>query len=591
MKRSLLRLLITLTLLIPSMAMGSQIPWQSWSSAAFSQAQAENKPVFLYLEATWCHWCHVMQADTFSRQEVIELLAERFVVLRADHDAQPLLANRFRDYGWPALIFLAADGTELVKRAGFIDPDDFVRLLTRIADDPTPESSRSPVGAAVSEVFDDAERARLVAAHVADHDDQRGGLRLPQKFLDRANVEYDMVLALGGDHAAALRARRTLDAARGLIDPVWGGVYQYSTGGRWDRLHYEKIMRSQARYLRLYALAYAQWRTPEYALAARDIQRYLMTFLRSPEGAFYVSQDADVIPGEKAHDYFTQDDAGRRAIGIPRVDTHRYAEANGQAVEALAIWANASGEDDALAAAQTAATWVLAHRRRQDGGFDHGDKDIGGPFLGASLHMARALLALHASTGERIWLNEAITTADMLAARFTAPTGEGLLTAVADGTPVAPVPTIAENLDAAQFFNLLHHYSGAQRHRDAAETALRFLASPETRRTRFEESSPLLADHELSAAPLHLVVVGAKNDPSARSLFNAARSAPGISRRIEWWDRAEGPLPNADVEFPEMDRAAGYFCTASRCSAPSFEPAQYRQRIDALLAAQAADSP
>ena len=127
-------LALALTLLTHAAHAASPIVWQPWSNAAFEQAQAEGKPVFLYLEAVWCHWCHVMQDETFGSEAVVSLLAEHFVVVRADHDAQPALANRFRDYGWPALIFLAADGTELVKRAGYIAPDDFVRLLTAIAE-------------------------------------------------------------------------------------------------------------------------------------------------------------------------------------------------------------------------------------------------------------------------------------------------------------------------------------------------------------------------------------------------------------------------------------------------------------------------
>lgn len=577
---------LLLALLMPT-ALLAAVPWQPWSATAFEAAAHERKPVFLYLEAVWCHWCHVMQDETFGDARVQDLLAERFVVIRADHDAQPMLANRFRDYGWPALIFLAADGTELVKRAGYIAPDNFLRLLNALLDDPTPEREAPPATERVAGTLDDAEHDRLLGAHVADHDTDVGGLRLPQKFIDRAHVEYDLTRALAGDSAAERRARQTLDAALGLIDPVWGGAYQYSTGYRWDRLHFEKIMRTQARYLRLYALAYAQWGDPDHAAAARDIQRYLLDFLRGPEGAFYVSQDADVVPGEKSGDYFARDDAGRRAIGMPRIDTNRYADANGQAAEALAVWAGISGDDAALAAAHSAVTWIIDHRRGDYGGFRHGRNDIGGPYLNDSLAMARAMLELYAQTGARIWLTEATRTADWLADTFVAPSAEGFLTAVADNTPVAPMPTLEENLDAVQFYSLLHHYTGAAHHAAAADTAMRFLGSRTVRVQRFEESSPLLAERLLAEAPLHLVVVGAKDDPAAHALFAEARRAPGSLRRIEWWDRDDGPLPNADVAFPALERAAGFFCTASRCSSPSFDAPTYRSRINALIAAQA----
>jgi len=88
-------------------------------------------------------------------------------------------------------------------------------------------------------------------------------------------------------------ARQTLDTQFNLIDPVWGGVYQYSTGGDWKEPHFEKIMQMQTENLRIYALAYAQWHRPEYLKAATDIHRFLKTFLMSPEGALYTSQNAD----------------------------------------------------------------------------------------------------------------------------------------------------------------------------------------------------------------------------------------------------------------------------------------------------------
>ena len=102
-----------------------------------------------------------------------------------------------------------------------------------------------------------------------------------------------MDLAAQGDARADGMARQTLNAQLQLIDPVWGGVYQYSTDGVWTKPHFEKIMSMQAENLRIYALAYGQWHDPKYLQAAQDIQRFLATFLTSPDGAFYTSQDAD----------------------------------------------------------------------------------------------------------------------------------------------------------------------------------------------------------------------------------------------------------------------------------------------------------
>src|SRR5260370_5335587 len=140
---------------------------------------------------------------------------------------------------------------------------------------------------------------------------------------------------LKNDARAEHMARQTLAEQLHLLDPAWGGVYQYSTDGDWNSPHFEKIMQMQAENLRIYSLAYAQWRDPQYLHAAQELQRYLRTFLTSPTGAFYTSHDADLVDGKHSADYFALRDAQRRKLGIPRVDKAIYARENGWAINWL----------------------------------------------------------------------------------------------------------------------------------------------------------------------------------------------------------------------------------------------------------------
>lgn len=563
-----------------------EIAWQAWSPAAFEQARVEKKPVFLYLEAVWCHWCHVMQRETLSRRDVRERLARDYVVVRVDHDANPGLANRYRDYGWPALVFLSADGTDLVKRAGYIEPEPFARLLDAIARDPTPERASRvvdpPVGASR---LTPADRAFLLARHDRSFDAELGGLRTAQKFIDRDSVEYALVHA--DDPKERVKAEKTLTAALALMDPVWGGASQYSTSGTWNHPHFEKIMRTQAAYLRIYALAYARLGRTADLRAARDIQRYLFAFLRSPEGAFYVSQDADVVPGESSGAYFERDDAGRRRLGVPRVDRHRYADANGNAAEALAILYAASGDASALAAARQAVEWTIAHRSdAKTGLMRHGDDADPNPHLSDSLAVARAGLALYEATSERRWLDLSRKLGAGIDSRLRATTAGFLTEAERPGLPVRPRQDLAENIAATRFFNRLAHYTGEKTFRDAALHAMKYLAGHASQQTDFEEAGILLADDELAGDPTHLTIVGAKSDPAARALFDAAMRTPASYRRIEWWDRTEGPLPHPDVAYPELTKPAAYVCTAGRCSRPSYEASDYAIQITRLTRAK-----
>jgi uncharacterized protein len=136
-------------------------------------------------------------------------------------------------------------------------------------------------------------RKQLQENYLARYDAKHGSWGFDQMLLDWDGVEYAIALTRKGDARAEHMARQTLDTQFNLIDPVWGGVYQYSTGGDWKEPHFEKIMQMQTENLRIYALAYAQWHRPEYLKAATDIHRFLKTFLMSPEGALYTSQNAD----------------------------------------------------------------------------------------------------------------------------------------------------------------------------------------------------------------------------------------------------------------------------------------------------------
>lgn len=585
-----LSLLLTLAIGLGAASLARATPnkaidWQSWSPTLFERAQQQEQFVFLYLEAVWCHWCHVMQQKTFTDAKVQALLDRHYVVSRVDHDAHPALANRYRDWGWPALIFFGPDGTEIVKRAGYIAPGPFARLLKAIVDDPSPEAA----GVAAAQPDDsknallsESLRATLRSRHRDAHDEKRGGLDTVQKFMDRDSVEYAMARAAAGDEREAARARRSLDAALALIDPAWGGAYQYSTGGNWQNPHFEKIMRTQAGMLRIYARAYAQFGDPAYLDAARAIRGYLLSFLRDPaSGAFYVSQDADLIPGQKAHDYFALDDQARRARGMPAIDKSRYALHNGLAIHALVHDYAFTGEQSALDAALGAARWAVAERGLPEGGFRHGAESGRGPFLGDSLHMGRALLALYEATGERQWLTRSAAAADFVMARFRRE-GSGFRGAVADGTPVAAIPDIDENIAAARWLNRLHHFTGDPDHAGGARHAMRFLAAKETALARITDAGILLADQELRSAPLHLTVVGPKGNETTRALLQAALATPRSYRRVELWDPAAGKLPNHDVNYPNFERPAGYVCNDGRCSAPSFNAERYAQQIRRL---------
>jgi uncharacterized protein len=577
-------------LLLAAQGNAAPIAWQShWSDAVFAQAARDNRFVILDLHAVWCHWCHVMDEKTYGDPKVQALIAKRFVAVSVDADSDPDLNARYGDWGWPATIVLAADGTEIVKRRGYIPPQQMAALLQAIIDDPSPGPSVAPpvvIGEGGGSRLTSHERAAL-QTYDAIYDDQHGGWGDVHKFIDATALELTYSKIDAGDMVALHRARQTLDANLRLIDPVWGGVYQYSDAVDWRSPHYEKLMAFQADDLRLYIEAYARWKDPRYLAAARSLYLYMTKFLAAPDGGFYVSQDADVSAQISGHDFYTKDDAGRRAVGMPRVDVHEYARETGWAIRALCKYYDVTGDERALTQAVRAAGWSIANRLAPSGAFRHDAADRGGPFLDDSLAMAQAFVALYRSSGDRVWLGSAQAVLAAINRQLRDPKAGFIAAPTAQferGVFRNPIRQPEQNAALVRIASLMHHYTGDAGYRKMATHAMRYLvafakAAPEQLRAEI-----LLADRELSAAPVHITIVGGKSDPAARDLHAAALRYPSDYLQIDWWDRAEGRLPNPEINYPQLDRAAAFACTANACSMPVFNSGDIGGAVRAALA-------
>src|ERR1700760_406877 len=125
--RAILALLATVAL--PAFA-ADNIRWLHSDTDAFAQARTQHRFVILYLEAVWCHWCHVMDEKTYGDPAVRAILDAHYIPLRIDQDSRPDLSNRYRDYGWPATVIFAADGSEIVKSQALLDPERVAELFT-----------------------------------------------------------------------------------------------------------------------------------------------------------------------------------------------------------------------------------------------------------------------------------------------------------------------------------------------------------------------------------------------------------------------------------------------------------------------------
>src|SRR4051812_32928447 len=132
-----MRALALLALSLSVSASAGEIAWKAWSRDVLDRAAAEHRLVLLDVGAVWCHWCHVMDEQTYRDPAVVALVGRGYLAVRVDQDADPALSARYEAWGWPATVILRGDGVELVKFQGYVPPQRMASLLEAVLEDPT----------------------------------------------------------------------------------------------------------------------------------------------------------------------------------------------------------------------------------------------------------------------------------------------------------------------------------------------------------------------------------------------------------------------------------------------------------------------
>jgi uncharacterized protein len=319
------------------------VDWWPWGEAAFAKARREEKPVFLSIGYSSCHWCHVMEKESFENAAVADLLNEHFVSIKVDREERPDVDDVYMTAvqlttgrgGWPLSAFLLPDGKPFFAGTYF-PPDDrhgrtgFRSLLLRIAqawgeERAVLEGSALQIAAEVARAADPAGRgpaealsreALLLpgAALARAFDPRHGGFGGAPKFPPHLALEWLLARGAAGDSAALAHAIGTLDgmALGGIRDHLGGGFHRYSTDAEWLLPHFEKMLTDNAQLLGVYARAYAVTGDALYAQVARETGDYLLREMRGTEGGFFAATDAD-SEGEEGK-YFCWDPSQIRDV-------------------------------------------------------------------------------------------------------------------------------------------------------------------------------------------------------------------------------------------------------------------------------------
>jgi uncharacterized protein len=323
------------------------IDWHEWGDEAFARARAEGKPILLDIGAVWCHWCHVIDRESYENPEIAALINQLYIPVKVDRDERPDVDARYQSAisaisgqgGWPLTAFLTPDGKPFFGGTYF-PPEDamgrpgFKRILAAVSDAfqhrraEVDDSARGLEQAvAKAELFADARGAfdvgivdAIVGAAVSRFDQTHGGFGQAPKFPHPSAIDLLLERSYGpeGPRLEAI-ARTTLDgmAAGGFHDQIGGGFHRYSVDERWCVPHFEKMSYDNSELLKNYLHGYQVLQRPHYRLVAEGIIGWVSEVLSDPDrGGFYASQDADQTLDDDG-DYFTWTQAELRAALTP----------------------------------------------------------------------------------------------------------------------------------------------------------------------------------------------------------------------------------------------------------------------------------
>ncbi|MEA2067907.1 MAG: thioredoxin domain-containing protein [Verrucomicrobiota bacterium] len=294
------------------------VDWYPWGDEAFERAVKEDKPIFLSIGYATCHWCHVMEHESFENEEIANLMNEHFVCIKVDREERPDIDNIYMAVcqmmtgsgGWPLTIFMTPDKKPF-HAATYVPPDQrygrigMKQLIPRVSN--AWKTQREKVLESAGQITDvlanqqGAGSGEVLGAELLEHgfeellsqyDPHKGGFGLQPKF----PMPHRLVFMLRRGEAEAIKAvEHTLEEMRkgGIFDQVGFGFHRYSTDNDWLVPHFEKMLYDQALLAIAYTEAYELTGRPFYRQVTEEILEYVTRDMTTPGGGFYSAEDAD----------------------------------------------------------------------------------------------------------------------------------------------------------------------------------------------------------------------------------------------------------------------------------------------------------
>ncbi|NHF59556.1 thioredoxin domain-containing protein [Flavobacteriaceae bacterium TP-CH-4] len=314
------------------------VDWRPWSEAALQEAEKENKLVLVSIGYSSCHWCHVMEEETFEDEEVAKIMNQNFINIKVDREERPDIDQVYMTAlqlmngtgGWPLNVITLPNGKPLYGGT-YHTKDQWTQVLTKINElyhnDPAKAAEYSDMvaeGIAQANLVQPTSGFETLTTEVLRKsvanwrsfwDFEQGGDRGPQKFMLPSNLDFLLDYAiLSDDDAAKAHVKNTLDKIvnGGIYDHIGGGLYRYSTDAQWKVPHFEKMLYDNAQAISLFSEAYAVFKEPAYKELVLETIAFLEREMKDKDGGYQAAIDAD-SEGEEGK-FYLWDDAELKSV-------------------------------------------------------------------------------------------------------------------------------------------------------------------------------------------------------------------------------------------------------------------------------------
>jgi uncharacterized protein len=648
------------------------VDWYPWGPEALTRAQRENKPILLSIGYSACHWCHVMARESFEDPETAAMMNRDFIAIKVDREERPDLDQVYMravqgmtgSGGWPMTVFLLPDGAPFFAGTYFPPTErfgmpSFRRVLTAVAD--AFRHRTAEVEATAAQVREYLQRPAVPLASGAltpalldeaysrlarEHDPTNGGFggapKFPQPMLIDVLLRTHRRTGDPAPLAMALQDLRAM-AAGGMYDQVGGGFHRYSVDEHWLVPHFEKMLYDNALLPRAYLDAWQLTGEEGFRRVVEDTLAFVQRELRSPEGGFYSSLDADSEGAEGRFYVWTRaelelalgaddalavarafevTDAGNfesrnilhpvtadamavldrtrdrlRAARERRVRPNRdqkvIAGWNGLMLRAFAEAGRVLDRPDLVSTAETNARFLLSSMRSGDRmrrSYKDGRATLAG-YLEDQAAVADGLLSLYEATFDAGWLDEVRRlVTEMLAAFWDSPNAvffdtaadqERLLVRPQDVTDNAIPSGTSMAVDVLRRAGML---LGEASWVTVARATLERLAPTAAKAPQAFGRLLAALDFELGR-PVELAVIGPRTEARTRRLLDVARLRYLPNRLLATAPEGDGQgIPLLSDRHPLKGVATAYLCEGFVCQSPTTDPAELARQLERFSA-------